>query len=134
MQYLCLFALLSIQFYPKNLNLLYNAQTLFNFNFIPIDYVSFLNFIAFKNDEVLEGNMSNHPSLNGFLLFNNIISFLTAFLSSFLILSIAQLLFKNLGIKIKKIIYWNEFIALLYGSFIDILLVVLTQIILVNFI
>ena len=70
-QFLCLFALLSIPNYPDILNQIYNSQGIWNLNFYSWINFNSLECSTMKLDEYLGGNYFNHPSVQGTNFFCN---------------------------------------------------------------
>ena len=121
MQFICLYALVSIYYYPSILNALFQAQTIFNLNFIPIDQLTILNCYGYKSEDVLEGNLSNHQSINCIVFFCNIYSVIFIFGVLLLILLISIIFPKRASIKISRQMLWNSFLESLSSSFIVII-------------
>ena len=93
----------------------------FNLNFIPIDQLTILNCYGYKSEDVLEGNLSNHPSINCIVFFCNIYSVIFIFGVSLLILLISIIFPKKAYIKISRQMLWNSFLESLSSSFIVII-------------
>lgn len=126
MQYLCLFALLSIKRYPSILNGIYESQTIFNFQFLEI-FNYFVNCEEISSDEQIEGNINHHPSIQNSTLLCNV----SGILISYLILIVTILFFKLISVLkytfIRKKYYWAQLNELLDAVLIDILLIGLVQ-------
>ena len=120
-QFLALFALLSINFYPKILNDLYNAQMMWSFNIISIPSFLDIECKNIQNDDQLPFNYNYHPSLSSSNYICNLMPLMissSGFFALYLILHVVKIL-----LKVRKSFEWNGFINLLNSSVIIIIVI-----------
>jgi len=132
-QFICLFALISIPNYPELLNIIYNAQFPWNLNFIYYFQFNLSICNALKSDEKLEGNYMNHPSLlqisficNAFPILVDLSIIVALY---FLSLLIYIKLMNNILISSSKL---NEFLNFVQGCLIVFMVILYIQIIYVH--
>ena len=117
-QFLSLFSLISINNYPSLLNQLYNAQSYWNFNFFPVPSFSFLDCENIHEDESIEGNYYNHPSILNINFLCNSFSILSSLFIISLTYTLSSLILCKICKKYKKSAEWNNFISLINGCII----------------
>ena len=123
-QFLCLFSLISIPFYPSFINLLYNAQNFWNFNFVSLPTLYFIDCNDVSSNEKLEGNFNQHPAIDNTNFICNSYSLLFSCFWLLLTYFISYLLTKIKCFKIlKKSFEFNQFLQFMNGSIIVILVI-----------
>jgi len=127
LQFLCLFSLLNISFYPNDLFNLFNAQELFNINFIPDSMISSLNCDMFIKDEGILGNIANHPSINSEILLCNIPSIVSLFIFPLILILLLHFAPKIIVNYIKESYKWNGTLNTILGTYLNTTLLVLVQ-------
>ena len=117
-QFLCLFALISIENYPIMLNILYNAQINWNLNFISIPSFFPINCEQLKQDELLNYNYNNHPAISCVNLLCNIFPALFSLMIPILFYVVGSILKLTFLKKMKQSYEWNGFVELHNACFI----------------
>ena len=130
-QFLALFQLLSLPFFPTELTQLYNSQSIFNFNFIPIGDLQFLPCSDMQSEDALEYNFSNHPSYNCISSYCNLISTFASILICHTIYFLTIFLSNKWAMKFRANLLWGSFISILLSDFINILVILLLNIVFV---
>ena len=132
MQFLSLFAIISLRKYPKNVNKFIKSQTLLNLNMIPISFVSFISFVPcsdFANETNLDYNISNHPAINCSLYLCNCFSMMVLFLLPISLSIFSFLLARKISKMFLEMVEWNGFFSIIFGSLLEFTLISLVQII-----
>jgi len=122
-QFLCIFALICLKNYPTSINILYNAQINWNFNFISIPSFFFIKCEDFKSDEMLPFNYNNHPAISCTNFLCNILPIAISMIFPISIYILCSIIKSKITIKIKKSYEWNGFIQLQNSCFIIIVII-----------
>lgn len=128
-QFLALFSLISIRDFPSSINNLFNSQSLMNFNFIPLDRISWFSCQDLSKIDVLENNVLYHPSINCILFYCNIISIFSASMIPIFIYIVSFLIYYKIGKCLKNNLLWGGFIGVLLADFINCLVILFIQLI-----
>ena len=123
-----MFALLLIPYYPSSLNLLYNSQSYFNFNFVTLPYLPFIDCNQLAIDEDLNGNYNQHPSITNINFICNSFSIISSFVNLLLLYLFSWVLHLRIFKILKKSFEWNTFLQFFGGILIPIIVICLTQI------
>ena len=126
-QFLCLFSLISLIKYPNILNPLFNSQNIWNFNFITLPDLSFLNCSGLFNDEKLDYNYNNHPSLSGINFICNSFSVVLSIIAPFIIYVMSSLILLYFCRQLKNSFNWNGFIQIINSSLNVVMVLALIQ-------
>lgn len=128
LQFLCLYALVSIQNFPNMINTLFQSQSLFNFNFVPLPQLLLDPCNGYQDNDYIPGNIANHPSVNCVNIFCNIYSIIFVLLTPIGIIFLSYITPSVISKKLKEMPIWNGFLDVIQGAFIDISLLTVLQI------
>lgn len=127
-QFLCLFALISIPNYPEILNKLYHVKSYFNLYLFSLTSNIILDCEQLQRDEHIDANFQQHPAIRNINLLCNSFSFILTITIVLFLYILCSLVYLKLSKKFKKSNEWNGFLQLFNVAIIVISVTSFTQI------